>query len=199
MNSCLVEPCVVPFPLPSEHAHASRKRCRPFQDDPQVLKKQRAEQNERRIRLSRTLTGVLNQAKKEIGAMMGAIGMAERQLHAMRRSERCICCEKSFLDVEDKQHAIMNMQARIQQAMVTLKTSSSNNTRLKCIKIQKHLDLPLPKVVLNSPADMKAGERMAIRNQKQRVLVYKRCTLCNKELSTKELGVVLSKADRNLR
>lgn len=170
----------------------------PFADDFQEVKKRRAEQNEKRTRLARTLGGILNQAKKEIGAMVGAIGLAERQLNETKLAKKCICCDKAF-SLEEKSKTIANMRERIQQAMHTLKTSSSNNTRLKCSKIDRHMGLNLPKVVLNSPVDMKAGERMAIRNQKQRVLVYKRCTLCNKDLSTKELGAVLSKADRNLR
>ena len=199
MNSCLVEPRIVPFPLPGPADPMSRKRCLPFTDSFQEPKKRRAEQTKKRSRLARTLTGVLNQAKKEIGAMVGAIGLAERQLVETKHADECICCEKSFTCSEEKIMTIANMRGRIQQAMHTLKTSSSNNTRLKCTKINKHLGLNLPEIVLNSPVDMKTGERMAIRNQKQRVLVYKRCTLCNKELSTKELGKVLSKADRNLR
>lgn len=163
------------------------------------MKKRRSEQTERKARLTRTLSGVMSKAKKEIGAMVGAIGLAERQVHEMRRADKCICCEKDFNSENEKQQTIVNMQGRIHHAISTLQTSTSNNTRLKVMKMEKQMNLQLPKVVLNSPVDMKAGERMAIRNQKQRVLVYKRCTLCNKSLSTKDLGMVLSKADRNLR
>lgn len=195
MQAC----CVVPQDVSSELlCGQKRKLVDSRQGCPKSIKKIRTTSGYEMSReeFSQALMKVFNKSRRELATMVGAIHYAQKQHIKQRKTTKCVCCDRQLSEHQKK---LDDYEKRINRAIMLLKKSELSSKLIKCAGFNEQLALELPMDCSPTESELKIGEKIAIRRQKQRALVEKRCTICSTPLSTAQLGTLLSIADRRLR